>query len=186
MSTADALEGRSEESADNGRTDGSMPGFERAIEGLRESGASVTIRELVELLSRHGADEARILADYERLSTTTSDPAARYLVDFILADERRHHQTLVDMATSMAWGDLGSAGIPVPTSSWHIDQGLLAATRRLHDYEDHDRKELQRLRHQLRPFEKTTLWGLLIDLMILDTEKHARILKFLEDRARDR
>lgn len=156
-------------------------GFERAIRGLDEVGASATIRALVELLSRHGSDEGRILAEYERLAATTTDSAARYLIDLILADERRHHQTLVEIATSMAWDDIRSVETPVPTLGWHLDEALRVATRKLRDYEERDRKELKDLRRQLRPFEETTLWGLLVDLMILDTEKHARILRFLED-----
>lgn len=159
-------------------------GFERAVEGLRATGASVTIRELVELLARHGADEGHILAEYERAAATTDDPAARYLIDLVLADERRHHQMLVEMATSMAWDTLGTSETAVPPLGWHIDEALSVTTRRLHDYEDHDKRELQALRRRLRPFEQTTLWGLLVDLMILDTEKHATILKFLEKHAR--
>ena len=47
-----------------------------------------------------------------------------------------------------------------------------------------DRHELQTLRKQLRPFEDATLWGLIVQVMLLDTEKHATILGFLERHAR--
>ena len=159
-------------------------GFERALDGLRATGASVTIRDLVELLARHGQEEGRILAEYERVAASTSDPAARYLVDLVLADERRHHQTLVEIATSMAWDTLDTVETSVPPLGWHVDEELLAASRRLREYEDEDKRELQALRRRLRPFEQTTLWGLLVDLMILDTEKHATIMRFLEKHAR--
>jgi len=47
--------------------------------------------------------------------------------------------------------------------------------------EEKDRAELRRLRKQLKPFEETTLWALIVDLVLLDTEKHTRILRFISD-----
>ncbi|HTX63825.1 MAG TPA: hypothetical protein VMD28_09310 [Acidimicrobiales bacterium] len=162
----------------------SSAGFERALEGLRETGASTTMRDLVELLARHGSEEGRLLDEYDRLSDTTSDPAARYLIQVIMQDERRHHQMLVEMATAMAWGTLGGVETSVPPLGWEMDEELLAASRRLREQEDLDRHELQTLRKRLRPFEETTMWALIVDLMILDTQKHAAILRFLERHSR--
>jgi len=159
-------------------------GFERALQGLRATGASTTMRSLVELLARHGSEEGRLLEEYDRLSETTSDPAARYLVAVIMEDERRHHRMLVDMATAMAWGTLGGVETSVPPLGWQMDEDLLAATRRLRDQEEADRHELQALRKRLRPFEETTLWALIVDLMLLDTQKHSTILRFLERHSR--
>lgn len=159
-------------------------GFERALEGLRATGASVTIRELVGLLARHGSEEGTILAEYERVSDSATDPAARYLIDLIMDDERRHHRMLVELATSMAWGTLGAVETSVPALGWHLDEELIAATRTLREYEKKDHHELQALRKKLRPFENTTLWALIVQLMLLDTEKHAAILEFLERHAR--
>jgi len=168
--------------------DGASPeepsGFERALEGLRETGASVTIRELVGQLAKHGSEEGKILADYERVAATASDPAVRYLVDLIMDDERRHHRILVELATAMAWNTLGSERSPIPTLGWRPDEEVAAATRTLREYEEQDRHELQTLKRELRPFEETTLWALMVELMILDTEKHTAILKFLERYAR--
>jgi hypothetical protein len=159
-------------------------GFERALDGLRATGASATMRDLVELLARHGADEGRMLAEYDRLADTTTEPAARYLIDVIMQDERRHHRMLVEMATAMAWGTLGDVETSVPPLGWQLDEDLLVATRRLREQEDLDRHELQTLRKRLRPFEETTLWALIVDLMVLDTEKHSTILRFLERHSR--
>lgn len=158
-------------------------GFERALEGLQATGASVTVRELVMLLASHGTEEGRILAEYERVSSSASDPAARYLVDLIMEDERRHHRMLVELATTMAWESLDN-DTSVPLLGLHIDEDLAAATRRLLEYEETDRQELQSLKKKLRPFEESTLWGLIVQLIIMDTEKHATILKFLERHAR--
>jgi hypothetical protein len=172
--------------SERGGTDGSglATGFERALEGLRATGASVTIRNLVERLAAHGAEEGRILAEYERVASSAADPAARYLIDLIMEDERRHHRVLVELATAMAWDSPGDAEPAVPRLGWHLQGALRDATRRLREYEEQDRRELRRLKKELRPFEDTTVWSLLVDLILLDTEKHATILKFLEDHAR--
>ena len=161
-------------------------GFERALEGLRATGASATIRTLVELLAKHGSEEGRILAEYERTAASVTDPAARYLIDLILDDERRHHRVLVELATAMAWGTLEESASTVPPLGWHLDAGIATAIAALRKYEEEDRRELEALRKKLRPFEDSTLWSLMVQMMILDTEKHATILKFLErNRRRD-
>jgi hypothetical protein len=165
---------------------GKPTGFERALEGLRATGASATMRDLVELLAKHGAEEGRMLDEYEHVGATATDPAARYLIDVIMQDERRHHRMLVEMATAIAWDTLSGIETSVPPLGWHLDDDLLAATRRLREHEDLDRYELQTLRKRLRPFEETTLWALMVDLMLLDTQKHSTILRFIERHGRDR
>lgn len=167
-----------------GGSSGRATGFERALEGLRETGASVSIRHLVELLAAHGAEEGRVLAEYERVSNSVSDPAARYLMELIMEDERRHHRVLVELATAMAWDTVSGTYSAIPPLGWHLDEQLLAATRALRETEEKDRRELLTLKKLLRPFEETTLWALLVELILLDTEKHATILKFIEHHAR--
>ena len=173
-----------EEAAQDGGTVQGSPGFERALEGLRATGASATIRTLVELLAKHGAEEGRILSEYEHASESVTDPAARYLIDLILEDERRHHRVLVELATAMAWGTFDKTASPVPPLGWHLAEELSSAIGRLRKYEEEDRRELEALRKRLRPFEDTTLWSLMVQMMILDTEKHAKILEFLEQHSR--
>lgn len=158
--------------------------FDTARAGLRATGASVEIRDLVDLLSRHGAEEGRVLAEYERLAEEAEDRAVRYLVRLILDDERRHHALLAEMATGMAWETAEVPGVPsTPPLPLHLDEELLDVSRRLLRIEEADRHELRALRKRLRTYADTTLWGLLVDLMLLDTEKHATVLRFLERHA---
>ena len=44
--------------------------------------------------------------------------------------------------------------------------------------EKQDRAELKRLRRRLRSYTGT-IWPFLIDLMLLDTDKHTRILRYI-------
>jgi len=147
--------------------------FDNALEGLRMTGASVDTRDMVQLLVRHGAEEGQLLATYEKLADESADEATRYVIGLILEDERRHHRLLAELANAMAW-DI-SSGSPEPATPWlagPLTGALLA--------EETDERELRKIRRRLRPYERTTLWALMIDMMIMDTNKHAAMLRFLE------
>ena len=159
--------------------------FESALQGLRMTGASVDTRELVELIVRHGTEEGELLAEYERLANASDNEVAKYVIGMILEDERRHHRVLAEVANAAAWVHTSRApdGTTPPLSSG-IDGELLAQTRRLLASEQEDERALRRIRRKLQPFADTTLWALVIDTMLLDTRKHATMLRFLEKHGR--
>lgn len=159
--------------------------FEGAIDGLRATGASVDMRELVELIVRHGTEEGALLSTYEQLATQAPDESVRYLINLILEDERRHHRLLAELGNAIAWGVGQAPGSTVPRLPGRIEGALLEQTQRLRKSEEADARALQSLRRRLKPFADTTLWVLVIDLMLLDTKKHATILRFLERRRRE-
>jgi bacterioferritin (cytochrome b1) len=75
-----------------------------------------------------------------------------------------------------------------PAIPWlrHLDdqKELLDATRRFLAVERDDAKQLRQLMKELHDVEDTTLWALLVRLMLLDTEKHIEILRFVQRRAK--
>lgn len=149
------------------------------------TGASAGTRDLVSLLERHGSEEAELLAIYEDLAENSSNEGARYLIGLILEDERRHHRLLVEMANAMAWGAPSvSPDKATPMISRSMDGEFLQLTRKLRRGEEADYRKLRRLRKHLHPFWRTTMWTLLVEVMMLDTKKHATILRFLERRSR--
>jgi hypothetical protein len=157
--------------------------FDGAIDGLTATGASVGMRELVELIVRHGAEEGALLATYEELSTQAPDESVRYLINLILEDEHRHHRMLAELSNAMAWGVASQPPTTtVPRLPGAISGALLEQTKLLRKSEEADYKALRQIRQRLRPFADTTLWALVVDLMLLDTKKHAIILRFLERR----
>ncbi len=161
--------------------------FENATRGLRMTGASASIRELVRVLEEHGSEEGEMLAVYEKLAESASDEGVRYLISLILDDERRHHALLVEMANAMAWGTpSASPDRATPPVSVSLDPDLAAMTRKLRRAEEADYRKLRRLRRQVEKFGGTTIWALLVELMMLDTKKHATMLRFLERRDRGR
>jgi len=58
-------------------------------------------------------------------------------------------------------------------------------TEQLLEVEHSDQCKLKDLAKRLKDFDKVTLWGLLIDLMLDDTRKHIKILEFIHDRSKD-
>jgi hypothetical protein len=160
------------------------PTFETAIEGLEQMGASVKDRNLVDMLQRHGTEEGALLERYQRFAEEASLPAVRYLVRLIIEDESRHHRLLAELANAIAWGWSGNSPVRVPpelATTAGSDGQLAQETMELLGFEKKDKEELRRLRRELRDYEDTTLWALIIDIMLQDTEKHARILTFISD-----
>lgn len=159
------------------------PAFVSALEGLDKMGASVADRELVAMLARHGEEEGALLERYQRFAEEAASPAVRYLVKLIIDDERKHHRLLAEVANTVAWGwSANSPAEATPELFPHEDpaQGPLAQeTKELLASEERDRTELRRLRKELRRYEDTTLWALIIELMMLDCEKHALMLRFI-------
>lgn len=154
--------------------------FESSARGVREVGASVADRDLVALISRHGREEAARLERYEALADEAS-PAMRYLVELVVEDERRHHRLLAEIADAIAWGTVEHQGTPVPRAGTAgADAALVREAKALLASEKADRRELRRLRRHLRHFTGT-LWPLLVDVMLCDTNKHVRILEFVAD-----
>jgi len=155
--------------------------FEKAFQGLRTTGASVSTHEVVEALNRHGREEAELLQRYRRFIEEAESPGARYLVQLILDDEQRHHRVLEELANTIAWG--WTKGVPdevVPVFPRDGEDGALRAeTRALLRHELRDRTQLRRLRRRLRSYGEAPSWGLLVDLMRLDTKKHIDILRFI-------
>jgi rubrerythrin len=157
--------------------------FESARKGLDEVRAAEWEYQLVDLLAAHDEGERDLLEAYERLAASAQAPAVTYLIRQIVEDERRHHRVMAEMANSIAWNwsrDKPESAVPgLPSRA--VGEELVAATRKLLDAERRDHSELKKLRKELKPFADTTLWALLVDVMLLETDKHIRVLRFLID-----
>ncbi len=157
--------------------------FEQAKLGLRATRASGSAIEVVEALDRHGREEAELLARYEQYVARSGSPVSKYLVGLVMDEERRHHQMLEELANTIAWGHLGDQALQLPLEAGgraRPDRVLRAETRSLLRHERRDRRQIRALGRRLRRYGDEALWGLLIELMRLDTEKHVSILRFIE------
>lgn len=150
--------------------------------GLDATNASVWERELVELLARHAEEESEFLEGYRRFSEDAESPAVRYLVRLIMEDEERHHRVMAELANSVAWGPTStddSQAVPDLPVRPGNNRELIEKTKQFLYAERRDHEELRDLRRKLNDVAETTLWALLVDTMLLDTEKHIKILRFI-------
>jgi hypothetical protein len=140
-------------------------------------------------IADHAQTEGEILEDYQSLADDAEiPPAFAYLARIILDDEVRHHRIFDDLAENMRqMVEESGDSSPIPSlRGFRADRvHILRVTEQLLAVERSDERELKDLARRLKDFDKVTLWGLLIELMLDDTRKHIKILKFVRDRAKD-
>lgn len=145
----------------------------------RPLGASMWEQEMFEMLTTHERDENAVIHAYEELADETTSDTVRYLVGLIIEDERRHHKVLGDLAANIVHaGKRSKDGVPY-LDVHRGDSGILEETRRFLAIERRDRAEMRKLGHKVRE-SGDVLDTFLIDLLRADTEKHIRILRFIE------
>jgi hypothetical protein len=150
-------------------------------------GASVWEQQLYDHLTNHMVKEGALLDEYLRLAEDESTSKAfRYAARLILDDERRHHQLFNDLAESIRQlSELRVEDEPIPPLEGlrHDREQILEITDRLLAAEREDGAELRAFAKEFKDVRDTTLWGLLVDLMQADTDKHIKILSFIRDHA---
>jgi len=135
---------------------------------------------LLHTLTSHDDREAEVLGAYRRLAESTDDDGVRYLVQFLIEDEERHHRIIRDMASRVhSWIDHTEVLDSTPSITPHLDREFLEATRKLIALERNDAKELHELHRELRYAPPTSLLPILVKLMLSDTNRHIDILRFL-------
>lgn len=143
------------------------------------AGASLWEEELYTHLTSHASDEQETIERYQQLAAESDSEAFRYLVAQIVEDEKRHHRWMAELAATIkSASDLSEP--PLPT----LDLGragpdVLAATDELLRIERADRKALKHLERDLADVKDTTIWALIVRLMLIETDKHIAILDFV-------
>jgi hypothetical protein len=144
---------------------------------------------LLKHIEDHVALEADTSSAYDAFADM-GDPQIRYLAGLIAGDEHRHHAMLIALATSvrstvceegeeLEWGTR-----PVLTND--LRDSLLDETIRLIGIEKEDARKLKELRREVRLAPEGTIWPELVEVMLLDSEKHIRILKAIEGKLKRR
>lgn len=141
---------------------------------------------MFEHLTDHTRREGAMLEEYAAIADATESKALKYVINLLLDDERRHHRYFNELASSLKTEAELSGDEPIVPrlDLFRVDrEELRDSTERLLEHEKADAKELERLRKELRDVKDTTLWGLLVDIMLRDTEKHIAILRFVQQHA---
>ena len=154
------------------------------------AGPSAWARDLHVHLTSHVETERGMLEEYRSAAEASSSKAFAYLVNLLIEDEIRHHRILSELAESLETMSLrpGAPDPQVPYLDFNRTnkEAVLDLTETLLEREQQDAVELKRLQRELRDVKDTTLWGLLVDLMERDTQKHVAILRFVKKHTKRR
>jgi hypothetical protein len=145
------------------------------------------VQRLYRHLSQHVENERELLTAYAAAVDATGSKAFAFLLELLIADEQRHHRLFADIAASLrSEAEKQPADPVVPRFDFDdvAPATLRDATERILASEKRDRDELKELRREVRPFEDRTLWGVLLELMQRDTDKHIAIIEFVQRKAR--
>jgi rubrerythrin len=147
------------------------------------AGPSAWARELHVHLTSHVEIERGMLDEYRSAAKASSSKAFEYLVNLLIEDEMRHHRIFLELADSLETISLRPGADPqVPYLDFNRTnkEAVLDLTEKLLEKEQQDALELKRLQREMRDVKDTSIWGLLVDLMERDTQKHIAILKFVK------
>ena len=150
-------------------------------------GPSSWERELWKHLTSHVEAERGLLEEYSRIADDSNSKALRFLANLLVEDEIRHHRLFSELADSLETEALFKKEEPsVPDLDFNLAnrKAVLTAIDQLIEKENEDARLLKQLQHELRSVKDTTLWGLLVDLMQRDTQKHIAVLRYTKRLAR--
>src|SRR5512143_1771302 len=140
-------------------------------------------RKLGEHLSEHVTAEREMIELYDALGQD-DHPYVAFIARLIGDDEARHHRLFTEwIETIAALAELRDADDGIPHVDYQpVDLETVAMVERLLEFEQKDLGEAKKLRQELKSVRTSTLWGILVELVIADTKKHIKLLKFLRDR----
>lgn len=148
-----------------------------------------TIEWLLESVERHVSAEAGSLVLYEQIKQECGDPIVALVMGLILDDEERHHGLLLRMEASLRdalnWTHSASA-LPTSLSAGtpHA-RDLATVAKELISEERTGARKMRELARNEKGID-AGLDSLLLEMMAMDSEKHARLLEFVHQRLAQR
>jgi rubrerythrin len=147
------------------------------------------MEHLLHVIESHIRGEASALVDYERLAVASNDGAVGVVMRLILEDEERHHGLLGRIATSLrdaVYWTRSDDALPSSVSPREsLSPELLTLVRALIKEEQDGARTLRDLAARERGIDDG-LHSILLEMMALDSEKHARLLHFVQRRLQRR
>lgn len=149
-----------------------------------DAGELPLVERVLQALADHEAGEEDAIATYQRMAAD-DDPAIAVLMRLVLEDEERHHQLIDRIATSLRdnlnWTHSPNA-LPAVAPLPGLPPSISATTAR--SLADDERRGARQLRSLARELAQSYdgLLSLLLEMMALDSEKHERVLRYVERR----
>lgn len=149
--------------------------------------AEALVKRLYDTIQRHIQAETDALSQYDRIAEESGDPVIALVMRLVLQDEERHHGLLERIANSLRDAlDWTHSSDALPMGKPYTGEraaALASVTHALVEEEKHGAKALRNLAQQERKIADG-LHSLLLEMMALDSEKHAHLLQFVEQRLR--
>ena len=144
-----------------------------------------TIERLLEAVERHVSAEQGALAEYEFVAEASADPVIALVMRLILDDEERHHGLLrrieATLRDALNWTHSPSALPDAALPQQPVARDLVALTRALVEEERTGARMMRDLAQREKGID-AGLDSLLLEMMAMDSEKHARLLQFVQQR----
>ena len=158
--------------------------LEDAILARRIDQDESKVERLLQAIEAHIRGEADALVEYERLAQVSQHPAVELVMRLILDDEQRHHALLGRIATSLhdaLYWTRSADALPASPPQEPLAAELAILARTLIKEEQNGARALRELAVRERGVDGG-LDSLLLEMRALDSEKHARLLQFVEPR----
>jgi hypothetical protein len=144
-----------------------------------------TMEWLLNAIERHATAEADALVQYQHLADASADPVVALVMRLILDDEERHHRLLKRIEASLQdalnWSH-SPAALPLPaTHNEPAPADLPALARELIHEEQTGARRMRDLAHSEKGISGD-LHSLLLEMMAMDSDKHAHLLRFVQQR----
>ncbi len=153
-----------------------------------EAAAKSPLERLLRAVDTHAAAEADALSQYEYLADASGDPVIALVMRLILDDEVRHHGLLHRMATTLRdaleW-TTSPAALPKGAPPARVSGPYVELARMLIEEERTGARALRRLAEEEKDINGG-LDSLLLEMMAMDSDKHARLLQFVQHRLEGR
>jgi hypothetical protein len=165
-----------------------LVGITADVIGDRDPSGETFIR-LLDAIERHASLEVEALGQYEHLAQASGDPVIALVMRLILEDEERHHGLLKRISSTLRdalnW-TYSPHTLPRTTAPpAATDEALTSLARGLIDEEKMGAQALRGLAQRGKELG-SGLDSLLLEMMAMDSEKHARLLLFVQRRLEGR
>jgi bacterioferritin (cytochrome b1) len=152
-----------------------------------EAGGGSEVEHLMNKFESHEGQEREFLIRYKEVAERSKSRFVRFLLQLIISDEEKHHAVTHAMVStlqgSLRWTQPADAIGSLHEGEEEKDE-LLKLTRDFIRLEREGVKEYKKLIKDCRDYYHG-LFGLLLDTMIQDSEKHIRILQFLQKKLKE-
>jgi rubrerythrin len=142
------------------------------------------LERLLHAVDTHAAAEADALGQYEYLAEASGDPVIALVMRLILDDEVRHHGLLHRMSATLRdaleWTSSPEA-LPKGAPKGRATGPIASLAHLLIEEERTGARALRRLADEEKDINGG-LDSLLLEMMAMDSEKHAHLLQFVQHR----